>query len=90
MEIEKERMVGSVEECHGLLGDKDWPKPYCIAKSEEANRDDHQNSNTASEYLDEPEVLEKKMEIIANLIKKSNSVLAYTGAGLSRAAGYQI
>ena len=85
--MEKERLEESIETCHGVLGDKKWPKPYCVAKTDKPNREDQGNMTSASEYLDEPEVLEKKMEIIANLIKKSKCVVAYTGAGLSRAAG---
>jgi len=41
----------------------------------------------SSEYLDEQDVLEKKMQAIANMILRSKCVIAYTGAGLSRAAG---
>ena len=68
-------------------GDESWPKPYCVAKSDEPNRKDQGNMTDASEYLDEPEVLEAKIEIMAKLIKSSKCVTAYTGAGLSRAAG---
>ena len=84
---DKERLDAPFEECHGIYGDEKWPKPYCVAKSEIPNRKDQNNMITASEYLDEPEVLEKKMEIIAELIKSSKCCIAYTGAGLSRAAG---
>ena len=84
---EKERLGGSIQDCHGVLGDKNWARPYCVAKSNEPNRKDQGNMTSSSEYLDEPEVLEKKMELIAQLIKKSKCVIAYTGAGLSRAAG---
>ena len=83
----KDRMEGSIEICHGVMGDKNWPRPYCVAKTNKPNREDQGNMTSASEYLDEPEVLEKKMEIIANLIKNSKCAIAYTGAGLSRAAG---
>jgi NAD-dependent SIR2 family protein deacetylase len=83
--MNKERI--DLEGCHGLLGKENWKKPYCVAKSDEPNRKDQGNMTTASEYLDEDDVLEEKMEMIANLIKKSKCVIAYTGAGLSRAAG---
>ena len=84
---EKDRMEGSIKVCHGVMGDENWPRPYCVAKSNLPNRKDQNNMTSSSEYLDEPEVLEKKMEIIANLIKNSKCVTAYTGAGLSRSAG---
>jgi NAD-dependent SIR2 family protein deacetylase len=37
--------------------------------------------------LDEPEVLQAKMKVVANLIRKSKYTIAYTGAGLSKASG---
>lgn len=87
MTDKKERMEGSKKDVHGLLGKYSWPNPYCVAKSEKPNRQDQGNMTTASEYLDEPDVLEEKIEIFAKLIKDSKCVCAYTGAGLSRAAG---
>jgi hypothetical protein len=84
IEEEKERLKF---DCHGLGGNKNWTKPYCVVKSNRPNRKDQGNMTSSSEYLDEEDVLEEKMEIIANLIKKSSCVVAYTGAGLSRAAG---
>ena len=87
MEKKKERLEGTTAECHGLMGDKKWANPYCVAKSNKPNREDQGNMTNASEYLDEPDVLEQKMELIASLIKKSKCCIAYTGAGLSRAAG---
>lgn len=41
----------------------------------------------ANEYLDEKDVLEQKMEIVANLIRSSKFCCAYTGAGLSSSSG---
>lgn len=39
------------------------------------------------EYFDEPKVLEYKVTKLAELIKKSNNLIAFTGAGISTAAG---
>lgn len=39
------------------------------------------------EFFDEPEVLEYKVTRLAELIKKSQSMIAFTGAGISTAAG---
>lgn len=75
------------KQVHGLLAKESWPNPKCVVKSEKPNRMDQGNTTESSEYLDEPEVLEEKIEILADLIKKSKHVCAYTGAGLSRAAG---
>ena len=39
------------------------------------------------EYFDEPEVLEEKIELLANWVRSSKNMTAFTGAGLSTAAG---
>ena len=39
------------------------------------------------EYFDEPEVLEDKINRLAELVRNSNNMSAFTGAGLSTAAG---
>ena len=39
------------------------------------------------EYFDEPEVLEEKINRLAELVRNSNNMAAFTGAGLSTAAG---
>lgn len=39
------------------------------------------------EYFDEPEVLEQKISRLAELVRNSKNFSAFTGAGLSTAAG---
>ena len=39
------------------------------------------------EYFDEPDVLEEKITRLADMIKNSKNMVAFTGAGLSTAAG---
>ena len=39
------------------------------------------------EYFDEPEVLEEKINKLVELIRNSKNMMAFTGAGLSTAAG---
>jgi len=39
------------------------------------------------EYFDEPEVLEYKVKRLAELIMQSKNMIAFTGAGISTAAG---
>jgi len=68
-----------------LLGEAGLPKT--VWKSEEKPRKNSPDWLTASEYLDQPEVLQEKVKLLATLLKASHRTLAYTGAGLSVAAG---
>ena len=45
------------------------------------------NGSEKREYFDEPQVLEYKVERLAELVRSSQSMIAFTGAGLSTAAG---
>ena len=74
-------------EMHGRAGSKNWAQPTLVAKSNQPNRQDQGNTILANEYLDDPQVLDEKMEKIAALILKSKCIIAYTGAGLSKASG---
>ncbi len=64
-----------------------WLAPRLVAESDVACRSDQGNNIKANEYLDEPDVLEAKIKVIAELIKTSKYTVAYTGAGLSKASG---
>jgi len=64
-----------------------WPGPQLVAASEESSRADQGNHIKANEFLDDLDVLEQKMELVANLIRKSRFCVAYTGAGLSKSSG---
>lgn len=78
------RLEASVRGMHGIRGHADWLAPRLVAKSAKTNRPDQDSTISANEYLDEPDVLAKKVEILAELIKKSTYTCAYTGAGLSK------
>jgi len=82
-----ERLNGTLAKLHGHKGDALWPAPRLVCRSTEATRADQGNTIEASEYLDEPEVLHAKVDAIVALLKKAKCCTAYTGAGLSRAAG---
>jgi NAD-dependent histone deacetylase SIR2 len=71
---------------HGTLGNPEWQAPRVVAKSEEDARPGY-SSKSATEYLDEPDVLEAKMTIVAQLIKKSKKFSVYSGAGMSTSSG---
>lgn len=59
--------------------------PKCTWKSDKKPRDDHDAPKwlTASEYCDEPEVMQAKARQLANLMRVSRKTVAYTGAGIS-------
>ena len=60
--------------------------PTRTFSSEHAARPGYDTAD-ASEYLDEPEVLEAKIGHLAKLITQSECTVLYAGAGLSTAAG---
>jgi len=70
-----------------------WDPPLCIVESKEMTRDreiHNCHSVNASEYLDLEHVFLEKVLFAANLIRQARgSVVAYTGAGISTAAGIQ-
>lgn len=78
--------VDSWQSAHGRYGSADWPLPVLVAESDEPNRPQQGNRIPANEYLDEPEVLEAKMAVVADLIMKSKYCMAYTGEGLLHVA----
>jgi len=42
---------------------------------------------TKTEFKDTPAVLAQKVKLLAQMVKKSENLVAYTGAGISRNAG---
>ena len=74
---------------HGRLFTENLTTPKVTWKSQLTPRNDHDAPDwlTASEYCDIPEVLETKLEYLAELLKISQRTVIYTGAGISRAAG---
>lgn len=77
--------VGSAE-AHGRLGDARWPLPKIVRVCNDEARPGYQTKR-AHEYLDAPEVLSAKVRMLADLVRRSRNLVAYTGAGLSTAAG---
>eukprot|EP01105_Mastigella_eilhardi_P000774 TRINITY_DN10921_c0_g2_i1.p1 TRINITY_DN10921_c0_g2~~TRINITY_DN10921_c0_g2_i1.p1 ORF type:complete len:115 (+),score=35.23 TRINITY_DN10921_c0_g2_i1:41-346(+) len=72
---------------HGHGGSREWALPRLVAESGECNRADQGNRTLANEYMDLPDVLEKKVDAVVALLRQSKHTVAYTGAGLSKASG---
>ena len=47
----------------------------------------HKTEEEKREFFDEPEVLEEKIDKLVEMIRNSKNMVAFTGAGLSTAAG---
>ena len=70
---------------HGQLGQADWASPVLATYSDVEARPGYDLK--AHEYLDTPEVLAAKVKVLAELVRSSSNCVAYTGAGISTAAG---
>lgn len=71
---------------HGCLGSKAWAAPLCVTDFD-VNARLSFTSIKAHEFLDQKDVLQEKVALLASLIRKSKNCLAFTGAGISTAAG---
>lgn len=47
----------------------------------------HKTEEEKKEYFDSPEELEKKIDILAKIIKESEHFIVFTGAGISTSTG---
>ena len=74
------------QEMHGFLGDSHWCAPRKISHCESESRPGYA-SKLAHEFEDTPEVLARKVTLLATLIRQSSSCLIYSGAGISTSSG---
>ena len=72
---------------NGTLADPSWKEPAVKVKSNELARKGLTSKATKTEYLDSDTLLKNKVELMANLIKKSKNCVMYVGAGMSTSAG---
>jgi len=79
-------LKGEPAAMHGTKGDPTWPAPALAAECATLARPGY-NSAAAHEYLDADWVLEKKVELLANMITSAEKFVIYAGAGLSTGAG---
>ena len=72
---------------HGILGSvREWPAPTRVTEFDVPARSTFTGIK-AHEYEDKPAVLRAKISCLANLLKSAEHPIAYTGAGISTAAG---
>lgn len=76
----------SYTESHGALAPKGFAPPRLVTEFDVNNRLTF-TSIKAHEYYEQPLELRAKVKLLADLIRRSSHVLAYTGAGISTAAG---
>ena len=72
---------------HGKLGDPMWAPAPCVCHSDATARPKY-STMTASEYVETPQVLAAKVDLLVQLLSTPGTrTVLYTGAGLSTAAG---
>ena len=62
-------------------------KSRLVVQSSLSVRPDQKNDINANEYLDDPDVLDAKLDLFVALLQASKCAVAYTGAGLSKSSG---
>ena len=72
---------------HGSLGhDQGFSAPICV-NSCGVNARLAFTETKADEWIDTPETLKGKVRLLADMIRRSDQCMAFTGAGISVAAG---
>lgn len=71
---------------HGRHGVEDWPAPECVTNFDSNARYSF-TSIKAHEWRDADPVLQAKVKLLADLVRSSKHCMAFTGAGISTAAG---
>jgi len=64
----------------------EWYSPICVVECDEESRPGYATKK-AHEYEDDPRTLRLKVKAMAEMIRASKSICAYTGAGISTSAG---
>lgn len=79
--------TGEAVRMHGTLGSQHWALPTRVTAFDVAARDYCSDKIMAHEYLDSDSVLREKVKVLADMVRRSRRMLAFTGAGISTAAG---
>jgi len=64
-----------------------WTDPKCVTEFNVAARDYCSEKIEAHEFMDEEDTLQAKVMMLASLVRRSSNLVAFTGAGISTAAG---
>jgi len=72
---------------NGKLADSSWAQPKTTVKSDDMARKGLSTHITKTEYGDSDAVLNDKVKLMADMIKKSKNCVFYVGAGMSTSAG---
>eukprot|EP00750_Incisomonas_marina_P002204 INCI12147.1.p1 GENE.INCI12147.1~~INCI12147.1.p1 ORF type:complete len:326 (-),score=63.34 INCI12147.1:1970-2947(-) len=71
---------------HGTRGSPDWASPVKVVHCDLEARPGYA-TRKAHEYNDTPTVLRAKVALLADMVRASKEMAAYTGAGISTASG---
>lgn len=71
---------------HGFIGCNDWLPPIQVTSFDAEARTTF-TSIKAHEFVDQTSTMREKVKLLADLIRRAERCVAYTGAGISTAAG---
>jgi NAD-dependent SIR2 family protein deacetylase len=73
---------------HGyMLADANLPPPTCVLRTDAIARPKSSVRTNASEYVDTPEALHAKADLLASLVRRAERGAIFLGAGISTSAG---
>mmetsp|Transcript_17300 Transcript_17300/g.31429 ORF Transcript_17300/g.31429 Transcript_17300/m.31429 type:complete len:470 (+) Transcript_17300:72-1481(+) len=75
------------EKRHGIMGDTSWDTPVCVTDMGSVQARLTFTDVKAHEYVDTEDVLREKVALLSSMIRESDEMITYTGAGISVAAG---
>lgn len=83
---EAERLILETKPVNGYLADPTWQLPRKVVHCNKPQRE-RDGALAAHEYDEEEATFQAKIRLLAQICMKNKDILAYTGAGISTAAG---